>query len=117
MIVESFHSYTDTHSFERPHELLATTTRERTLSYQFRTHFHAYVSELVDRLVTGSVPGLQDADTATVEENEAANCLAACSAASGSSVASTPRPPAPTPAIARISDALPRMMRGRSQTS
>jgi hypothetical protein len=66
MIVEGFHNYADA-SPERPDDLLATTTRERTLSYQFRNHFHPYVSELVDKLVTGSVPGLQAADTATVE--------------------------------------------------
>ena len=30
-----------------------TRIRERTLSYRFDTHFHPYVSELVDRLVAG----------------------------------------------------------------
>lgn len=36
----------------------------RLLQYRFHTHFHPYVDELVDRLVAGSVRGLQDADTA-----------------------------------------------------
>jgi hypothetical protein len=38
--------------------------RERTLSFTFRTHFHPYVAELVHRLVTDSIAGLQAADTA-----------------------------------------------------
>lgn len=36
---------------------------ERRLTYRFNTHFHPYVSELVDRLVETSVAGLQAADT------------------------------------------------------
>ena len=32
------------------------------------THFHPYVSELVNRLITGSVPGLQAADTDYVDD-------------------------------------------------
>lgn len=35
----------------------------RTLDYRFDTHFHPYVDALVRRLVTGSVAGLQAADT------------------------------------------------------
>ena len=53
----------------------------------------------------------------TADPDEAANCLAASRAEAGSSVESTPRPPVPTPARARISDALPRMMLGRWVTS
>ncbi|MEU4419670.1 hypothetical protein AB0F81_03530 [Actinoplanes sp. NPDC024001] len=37
--------------------------RERALSYSFHTHFHPYVGELVHRLVTGSIGGLQATDT------------------------------------------------------
>ena len=48
--------------------------RERTLSYTFRTHFHPYVGELVNRLVTGSVDGLQAADT---EEDLSAELMTA----------------------------------------
>jgi hypothetical protein len=33
------------------------------LQYRFRTHFHPYVDALVERLVVGSVAGLQGADT------------------------------------------------------
>jgi hypothetical protein len=40
--------------------------RERTLSYTFRAHFHPYVGPLVHRLVTGSIDGLQGADTEDV---------------------------------------------------
>lgn len=36
----------------------------RELSYRFRPHFHPYVTELVGRLLQGSVRGLLDADTA-----------------------------------------------------
>lgn len=37
----------------------------RLLKYRFHSHFHPYVGALVNRLITGSVRGLQDADTAT----------------------------------------------------
>ena len=40
--------------------------RERTLSYAFRAHFHPYVGQLVHRLVTDSIDGLQGADTEDV---------------------------------------------------
>lgn len=39
------------------------TTEERSLSYQFFPHFHPYVGELVNRLIEGGLPALQDADT------------------------------------------------------
>ena len=39
------------------------TLQERQLEYRFRSHFHPYVGELVQRLIEGSVPGLQAADT------------------------------------------------------
>ncbi len=42
---------------------IPSTIRLRTLRYQFRTHFHPYVSELVNRLIVGSIPCLQAADT------------------------------------------------------
>jgi len=37
----------------------------RLLKYRFYTHFHPYVGKLVERLINGSVRGLQDADTAS----------------------------------------------------
>lgn len=37
----------------------------RLLKYRFHPHFHPYVTELVNRLIDGSVRGLQDADTAS----------------------------------------------------
>jgi hypothetical protein len=37
--------------------------QERTLGYQFYSHFHPYVLQLVQRLLERSVSGLQDADT------------------------------------------------------
>jgi Tc toxin complex TcA C-terminal TcB-binding domain len=43
----------------------ATTTRE--LSYRFYSHFHPYVTELVRRLIEGSVRGLQATDTQYVD--------------------------------------------------
>ncbi|MDP1822774.1 MAG: hypothetical protein Q8L48_06020 [Archangium sp.] len=39
------------------------TIRERELTYRFYSHFHPYVGELVQRLLDGSVAGLQAADT------------------------------------------------------
>lgn len=43
------------------------TVQDWQLSYRFETHFHPYVSELLERLVEGSVAHLQEADT---EERE-----------------------------------------------
>lgn len=37
----------------------------RLLKYRFSPHYHPYVGRLVNRLIAGSVRGLQDADTAT----------------------------------------------------
>lgn len=45
-----------------------TITQERKLSYRFYPHFHPYVAELINRLIQGSVRGLQAADT-EYEEN------------------------------------------------
>ncbi|MFC7548744.1 hypothetical protein [Plantactinospora sp. GCM10030261] len=42
-----------------------TVKKVRLLKYRFHNHTHPYVTELVNRLITGSVRGLQDADTAT----------------------------------------------------
>lgn len=39
------------------------TIQERKLSYQFYPHFHPYITELVQRLITNSVSGLQATDT------------------------------------------------------
>jgi hypothetical protein len=47
-----------------------TKTEERHLTYRFYLHAHPYVTELVDRLVRGSVPGLQAADTDYVKRND-----------------------------------------------
>lgn len=38
-------------------------TRDRAARYRFNTHYHPYVSELVRKLLRGSVRGLLDADT------------------------------------------------------
>lgn len=35
----------------------------RILTYQFSPHFHPYVTDLIDRLIEKSIPGLQAADT------------------------------------------------------
>ncbi len=43
------------------------TIQDRKLSYRFYPHYHPYVAELVRRLIEGSVPGLQAADTEYVE--------------------------------------------------
>jgi Tc toxin complex TcA C-terminal TcB-binding domain len=40
-----------------------TTTQGRELSYGFYSHFHPYVAKLVNRLIEGSVRGLQATDT------------------------------------------------------
>ena len=40
----------------------------RELSVRFRPHFHPFVDALSTRLVSGSVAGLQDADTETVDD-------------------------------------------------
>src|SRR5262249_49784366 len=39
------------------------TLRERSLEYQFFTHFHPYVPDLIRRLNEGGFPELQDSDT------------------------------------------------------
>ncbi|WP_438029769.1 insecticidal toxin protein [Sorangium sp. So ce233] len=41
------------------------TVQERKLSYRFYPHLHPYVAKLVQRLLAGSVRGLEDADTAS----------------------------------------------------
>ena len=43
--------------------VLTTTSIDRQLSYRFSTHFHPYVAQLIEKLLEGSVRGLQDADT------------------------------------------------------
>ena len=50
----------------QPSNITIERIRERTLRYAFRTHFHPYVGELVHRLVTDSLDGLQGADTEDV---------------------------------------------------
>lgn len=49
---------------EWPERLVVKT--ERVLRYRFHAHFHPYVTELVERLIEGSVSGLQEADTETL---------------------------------------------------
>ncbi|MDT7690128.1 MAG: hypothetical protein QOE46_2887 [Acidobacteriota bacterium] len=46
------------------------TTRQRTLSYLFSTHFHPYVPNLVRRLIEKSVAGLQATDTEYVKKSD-----------------------------------------------
>jgi hypothetical protein len=48
-----------------PDEAVASILKVRLLRYRFFTHRHPYVTELVNRLITRSVRGLQDADTAS----------------------------------------------------
>src|SRR5436309_15155268 len=73
-IVPRFHNYYDAAvrsylGYKRGVGWTTTTVRrhftieERQLSYSFAPHFHPYVAELVKRLIEGSVPGLQAADT------------------------------------------------------
>ncbi len=38
--------------------------KERELHYSFDPHFHPYITQLLNRLIQESVPGLQSADTA-----------------------------------------------------
>jgi hypothetical protein len=54
----AFHGYTDRVLWLGP-----TVTVKRSLSYTFTPHLHPFAQELLERLVTGSVRGLQDADT------------------------------------------------------
>jgi cell division protein FtsB len=72
-----FHGYLD--SRVRPYQIYQTgswtarpdirhtTTVDRHLSYSFSLHAHPYVPELVKKLIAGSVPGLQGADTEYVQ--------------------------------------------------
>jgi hypothetical protein len=55
-----FHTAIDTNAYtiNRWH-----TYTERGVGYDFETHFHPYAHELMRRLLSGSVKGLQDADT------------------------------------------------------
>ncbi|MCC3473818.1 MULTISPECIES: toxin [unclassified Microcoleus] len=47
-----------------------TTIQERKLSYQFYSHFHPYVAELVQRLIAKSVSGLQATDTEYLQNDD-----------------------------------------------
>jgi len=77
----SFHAYFDTSV--RPYQVhdahkgwiahagsKHTKTEDRKLDYQFYIHEHPYVSELVDKLVQGSVDGLEAADTEYVRKQD-----------------------------------------------
>ena len=55
-----------TTEFTRKH----TTIQERKLSYQFYSHFHPYVAELVQRLIAKSVSGLQATDTEYLQNDD-----------------------------------------------
>jgi hypothetical protein len=54
----AFHGYSDRVLWQGP-----TVTVKRSLSYTFTPHVHPFAQELLERLVTGSVSGLQDTDT------------------------------------------------------
>src|SRR5438552_17911395 len=41
---------------------------ERALTYDFELHQHPFVSDIVQRLVQGSVPSLEEADTAIASQ-------------------------------------------------
>ncbi|OUL29490.1 insecticidal toxin protein [Nostoc sp. RF31YmG] len=60
-----FHSYYDAQvsPYHQYVGSLPITIQERILSYQFYSHFHPYVADLVKRLIEQSVSGLQAADT------------------------------------------------------
>jgi receptor-binding and translocation channel-forming TcA subunit of Tc toxin len=68
--VDTFHGYGDAKVYGKygigiqPAPVGAqTSTTTRELSYRFYSHFHPYVTELVRRLIEGSVRGLQATDT------------------------------------------------------
>jgi hypothetical protein len=60
--------YTPQHAWMQTPVSQHTRIQERELSYAFFLHLHPYVTELVRRLIQGSVSGLQAADTATVQD-------------------------------------------------
>jgi hypothetical protein len=77
----SFHSYYDTRVRSNMvyHPTMGwtvlehskhTKTEERHLSYRFYLHAHPYVTELIDRLVRGSVSGLEATDTDYVKRHD-----------------------------------------------
>jgi hypothetical protein len=68
----NFHTYQDTLAtlgYDYAWTLFGRSVRKslqietRILSYQFYPHFHPYISDLIDRLIQQSIPGLQGADT------------------------------------------------------
>jgi len=64
-----FHGYYDAQAtvyFEGKH----TKIQDRKLSYQFYSHFHPYVAELVQRLIAKSVSGLQATDTEYLQNDD-----------------------------------------------
>lgn len=70
LLIDSFHNATDQARANFTYtpngwvpRLREITLRERSLSYQFFTHFHPYVADLIKRLNDGGFPELQDSDT------------------------------------------------------
>src|SRR5260221_1027244 len=61
--VRPYQSYQQNSGWSYANLYRHTTIEDRNLSYRFYLHAHPYVAELVNRLIQGSVPGLQDADT------------------------------------------------------
>jgi hypothetical protein len=77
----SFHAYFDTSvrpfQVHDPHKgwivhagSKHTKTEDRKLDYQFYVHEHPYVSELVDKLIQGSIDGLEAADTEYIRKHD-----------------------------------------------
>jgi hypothetical protein len=68
---KSFHTSTDVNLPAFASKIAVSTkthtVTERSLSYDFSTHFHPYAASLMRRLLTGSIKGLMDADTETPE--------------------------------------------------
>src|SRR5688572_8282529 len=76
-----FHGYVDLHEllgtgrFDPSDVPVTHTTRltgvERSLTYDFELHEHPFVSEMVQRLASGSISALQDADTDPTLQSQA----------------------------------------------
>src|SRR5579862_6662074 len=60
-VARSYQAYTEAGGWENYSPYL--TIRDRSLTYQFFTHFHPYVSDLIKRLNDGGFPKLQESDT------------------------------------------------------
>jgi len=68
-VAQKFHGYFDAELIHEPRRVLKKKVtkhfiiKERQVSYRFYPHFHPYVGQLTQRLIQGSISGLQAADT------------------------------------------------------